>query len=395
MASPSRNHQPSAAKDRLTPLPAEVRNRIYSFAVPHNGQYFHKSLSPGICRTSRKLRRETLPVWRGNNSFLYYYTKPTIPESGMPSFDPGFNIGIKHIQSLQLVMSIQEHYSTWKADIPRHGGWGFEVRVNGRSCEVAMCLVSLGGNCVKTQLNSMPSEEWKKRCLPLSALPAELRLWIYGLCLPEVAETVAEVPSPPVTRRDRTIGDEVLKIWLRKDFLPTVLNAITDVVSPPLAQTSRTIRNEVLQIWLRNNCFIFTTAQFNKLQSGRASFMHRPLEDGFQLLHHMKLTYLCVPNTSKWTKLLISTANGVFLEVKGRQYECQPIRRLTDDAPTRHYSLSMLNACATPFVFLVHMSHDEREEINQRADALVDDFERLLGRTLTMKATGAEWKCDL
>ncbi|KAK3724005.1 hypothetical protein LTR37_001489 [Vermiconidia calcicola] len=339
----------TAAVDRLSPLPAEVRNRIYAFAIPHNSQYFHESLSPGICRTSSGLRKETLPIWRGNNTFLYYCTKPITPQSGLPSFDPGFDIGIKHMQRLQLVMEVQGcYYPLEKCCCPsthsKNCGWGFQIRIDKGFSELAMCFIWLGDSSVRIQVNSMPNEEWKEHCLPYAEKArAELDVHLDGL------------------------------------------------------QTSRTIRIEVLQTWLRNVCFIFafTTAQFNKLQSGQASFMNRPLEDGFQLLHHIKLTYLCVPNASKWTRLLMPTANGVFLEVKGRQYRCQPIRIVTTDTSTRHYSSGMANPPANSFIFVVQMSHDEREEINQKVDALVDEVEKLLGRTLTMKATGAEWKCGL
>ena len=66
-------------------LPAELRNRIYFLALPHNLNYDlaakehdeeytpeHQKWAkgvPAICQTSQLLRSETIPIWRAVNNF--------------------------------------------------------------------------------------------------------------------------------------------------------------------------------------------------------------------------------------------------------------------------------------------------------------------------------------
>jgi hypothetical protein len=62
-------------------LPPELRNRVYSFAIPHGFLYdlrhrdddseYPKWIAhiPTLCQASQQLRRDTISIWRANNYF--------------------------------------------------------------------------------------------------------------------------------------------------------------------------------------------------------------------------------------------------------------------------------------------------------------------------------------
>lgn len=57
----------------MTELAAELRNRIYEYALPHDEEYKLGTASaapPALCLVSRKVREETLPIWRSTNIFV-------------------------------------------------------------------------------------------------------------------------------------------------------------------------------------------------------------------------------------------------------------------------------------------------------------------------------------
>ncbi|KAK3724008.1 hypothetical protein LTR37_001492 [Vermiconidia calcicola] len=56
----------------LLGMPAEIRNRIYDFAVPKGNTYLLKTSYPPICRISHRLLSETGPIWRFCNTFILY-----------------------------------------------------------------------------------------------------------------------------------------------------------------------------------------------------------------------------------------------------------------------------------------------------------------------------------
>ncbi|KAK3723736.1 hypothetical protein LTR37_001617 [Vermiconidia calcicola] len=56
----------------LLGLPAEIRNRIYDFAVPKGNTYPLKTGYPPICRVSRRFLSETGPIWRFCNAFVLH-----------------------------------------------------------------------------------------------------------------------------------------------------------------------------------------------------------------------------------------------------------------------------------------------------------------------------------
>ncbi|KAK3724000.1 hypothetical protein LTR37_001484 [Vermiconidia calcicola] len=99
-------------KDRLTTLPAELRNRIYDFIIPrgfvwprdllHSGSNSNpERRTPAICRCSRLLRKEGLVIWRSSNAFqmtsYQNYTDPTFNLSCL--VEAGFS-QIQHLKWL-------------------------------------------------------------------------------------------------------------------------------------------------------------------------------------------------------------------------------------------------------------------------------------------------------
>ena len=61
----------------LLELPAEIRNNIYFRLLANRSQVYLEGSSkspssmvkPSILQTNRQLRREGMPIWRGNNTF--------------------------------------------------------------------------------------------------------------------------------------------------------------------------------------------------------------------------------------------------------------------------------------------------------------------------------------
>ncbi|KAK3723732.1 hypothetical protein LTR37_001613 [Vermiconidia calcicola] len=67
---------------RLLTLPAELRNRIYDFALPNGETLLYQSLSPPLSRTCSILRKETFSIFRANNTFIGYLSDFTSGPSG-------------------------------------------------------------------------------------------------------------------------------------------------------------------------------------------------------------------------------------------------------------------------------------------------------------------------
>ena len=63
----------SPTAPQFTELAAELRNRIYEYALPHDEEYklgTPSAAAPPLCLVSRKVREETLPIWRSTNVFM-------------------------------------------------------------------------------------------------------------------------------------------------------------------------------------------------------------------------------------------------------------------------------------------------------------------------------------
>jgi len=114
----------------LSALPAELRNEIYQYLEElqpgrHETVAPNVKLTPRICRASRWLRQETLPLYVGNCNFTIQADEDVYPEGDRVSLwlDTLGN-AIKHIRSFQ----ISRH---WNISQPtRHQGhMGFYLRL--------------------------------------------------------------------------------------------------------------------------------------------------------------------------------------------------------------------------------------------------------------------------
>ena len=58
----------------LLNLPAEIRNQIYSYALPTDKSYeiTPAHYTPALCQSNRQMRTEALPIWRSSNAFCIY-----------------------------------------------------------------------------------------------------------------------------------------------------------------------------------------------------------------------------------------------------------------------------------------------------------------------------------
>ena len=122
----------------LQDLPAELRNHIYGLAMLE-GEWYDLSEGrdvPGRCQTSRFFRDETLPIWRGSNSFSYTTRavrrggRPAPPEDPADFFLRLLDSGFKHIQ-----------YFKWEQI------WYYPRSKDMEGCEekLQICLEVIGG----------------------------------------------------------------------------------------------------------------------------------------------------------------------------------------------------------------------------------------------------------
>lgn len=94
--------KPKAPQKTFDDLPAELRNRIYLLALvdskPLKPQSFHNSsrqsggfglLEPALTRTTHQIRRETLPIFYGNNTFRFDFDSSRFAEPTGASNDIG------------------------------------------------------------------------------------------------------------------------------------------------------------------------------------------------------------------------------------------------------------------------------------------------------------------
>ncbi|KAK3723726.1 hypothetical protein LTR37_001607 [Vermiconidia calcicola] len=95
----------------LLTIPGEIRNQTYDLALPKNttcyfqaDRYNHEGGPPGICRASRQLREETLPIWCSSNRFVthqYFANYPyDMSNDAFRRFCLPWDAGFKHIQHL-------------------------------------------------------------------------------------------------------------------------------------------------------------------------------------------------------------------------------------------------------------------------------------------------------
>ena len=106
----------------LDRLPPELLNRVFSLALPANQQVQLYAVSPALCRTASRSRKTTLPIWRGQNTFVLYdknnISRKTLTERP----------GISHMQRLRIISSV---YRYKMADDEMDCGKGLDLEING------------------------------------------------------------------------------------------------------------------------------------------------------------------------------------------------------------------------------------------------------------------------
>ncbi|KAK3723737.1 hypothetical protein LTR37_001618 [Vermiconidia calcicola] len=110
-------------KPTLTGLPAELRNRIYELAVPKRNTYLLESPYPAICCTSKQLLHETAPIWRYNNTFVYYVPR------GYHWFRRIRN-DLHHIVHLHIILEPPQQGEGWKGAPKELGSSGFSFNIS-------------------------------------------------------------------------------------------------------------------------------------------------------------------------------------------------------------------------------------------------------------------------
>ncbi|KAK3724007.1 hypothetical protein LTR37_001491 [Vermiconidia calcicola] len=95
----------------LTNLPAELRNRIYTYALAEGRTYNMKAVSPPLCRTSTSIRKDTIPIWRHHNTFVWYVKDYWFKYLLAPdSSDP--DIGLRHMKHVEVILHFPDLLET-------------------------------------------------------------------------------------------------------------------------------------------------------------------------------------------------------------------------------------------------------------------------------------------
>ena len=84
--------------DRLSDLPAELRNYIYDLLLPQEEHYglHDRGAIPSICQTSHLIRNESLPLWRSSNVFYVHEYRTATPTQTITQIGAGF----RHVQNI-------------------------------------------------------------------------------------------------------------------------------------------------------------------------------------------------------------------------------------------------------------------------------------------------------
>ncbi|KAK0366714.1 hypothetical protein LTR91_013414 [Friedmanniomyces endolithicus] len=119
----------------LDTLPVELRLHIYEYLPElrvnrHKSVAPHTPLTPGICRASTWLRRETLPIYARNAHFGIQADNNAYPKGNrVPIWLSTLNDSIKHVQSFQL----SRHWVTNGPPTRGQGHVGFYIFFERRS----------------------------------------------------------------------------------------------------------------------------------------------------------------------------------------------------------------------------------------------------------------------